>query len=250
MQHVAVIGSGSWGTRAGRASGAASVTSVTLWGRDASLVAEMRQRRANPIYLPDIVVSGRSRRRPTISGDGAADGVGRGRGRSFARRPCGRDADGAAVCVPGALVVSAVKGIEAAVAAADDRGARARSCRRRARWRCFRGRASRSSWRARLPTAVVVASTSPATVEHVQAEFRSPVAAPLRHGGRDRRGDRRRAEEHDCHRGRRGRGPRARGTTRWPRSSRAGSPSSRGWRWRWAASARRSRGSPGLATWC
>ncbi|MFD1695938.1 NAD(P)H-dependent glycerol-3-phosphate dehydrogenase [Roseibium aestuarii] len=53
FQNIAVIGGGAWGTalaltaaRAGR--------DVTLWARDAGLVAEMRARRQNSRYLPGI----------------------------------------------------------------------------------------------------------------------------------------------------------------------------------------------------
>src|SRR5215216_1010473 len=51
---VAVLGAGGWGTalavhlaRVGH--------DARLWGRDASLVADMRARRANAVYLPDIL---------------------------------------------------------------------------------------------------------------------------------------------------------------------------------------------------
>jgi glycerol-3-phosphate dehydrogenase (NAD(P)+) len=50
---AAVLGAGSWGTAL--AIHLASVGhGVTLWGRDAGLIEEMRGRRANPTYLPDI----------------------------------------------------------------------------------------------------------------------------------------------------------------------------------------------------
>src|SRR5712692_1399091 len=52
---VAVLGAGSWGTalavhlsRLGH--------EVRLWGRDRTLVEEMRARRANAVYLPDVVL--------------------------------------------------------------------------------------------------------------------------------------------------------------------------------------------------
>jgi len=48
-----VLGAGSWGTAL--AIHLATVGhDVTLWGRDAGLIDEMRRRRANPTYLPDI----------------------------------------------------------------------------------------------------------------------------------------------------------------------------------------------------
>jgi len=50
---AAVLGAGSWGTAL-----AVHLVSVghgaTLWGRDARLLAEMAERRANPTYLPDV----------------------------------------------------------------------------------------------------------------------------------------------------------------------------------------------------
>jgi glycerol-3-phosphate dehydrogenase (NAD(P)+) len=55
MKTVAVLGAGSWGTalsvhlaRVGH--------DVRLWGRDGSLVDELRHRRTNAIYLPDVVL--------------------------------------------------------------------------------------------------------------------------------------------------------------------------------------------------
>jgi glycerol-3-phosphate dehydrogenase (NAD(P)+) len=50
---AAVLGAGSWGTAlAIHLSGIGH--HVALWGRDASLVADMASRRANPTYLPDL----------------------------------------------------------------------------------------------------------------------------------------------------------------------------------------------------
>lgn len=55
MRTIAVLGAGSWGT-------ALSVHlvkqghQVRLWGRDKRLVDEMRERRANAVYLPDVTL--------------------------------------------------------------------------------------------------------------------------------------------------------------------------------------------------
>ena len=65
MKAIAVLGAGSWGTAL-----AVHLTrighDVTLWARDEALVAEMRARRANATYLPDVAfpprVSGEHRR--------------------------------------------------------------------------------------------------------------------------------------------------------------------------------------------
>jgi glycerol-3-phosphate dehydrogenase (NAD(P)+) len=169
MQRVAVIGSGSWGTalavhlaRVGH--------EVTLWGRDEALVSEMRGRRANPIYLPDIVFP--AGLEATAALDAAlsrasvvvvavpSHGV-----RAVARQM-------AACLERGALVVSAVKGIEThsllrmtEVLAAElpEAGEVA----------VLSGPSFALEVARSLPTAVVVASSSARTVEHVQAEFRS-----------------------------------------------------------------------------
>jgi glycerol-3-phosphate dehydrogenase (NAD(P)+) len=50
---VAVLGAGSWGTALAVHLGRVG-HDVSLWGRDAALVADMRERRANAVYLPDI----------------------------------------------------------------------------------------------------------------------------------------------------------------------------------------------------
>jgi len=170
MQRVAVIGSGSWGTalavhlaRVGH--------EVTLWGRDRALVSEMRARRANPIYLPDIVFP------PGLAATAALDEALSGASvvvvavpshgvRAVARQMAGHLGGGA-------LVVSAVKGIEehsllrmtevlsTELPAAGEVAV-------------LSGPSFAIEVARALPTAVVVASSSAHTVEHVQAEFRSP----------------------------------------------------------------------------
>jgi len=71
-QQAAVLGAGSWGTAL--AVHLASVGhDVALWGRDAGLIDEMRSRRANPTYLPDVVLPDGVR--PTMSIDEALSGA-------------------------------------------------------------------------------------------------------------------------------------------------------------------------------
>jgi glycerol-3-phosphate dehydrogenase (NAD(P)+) len=170
MGHVAVIGSGSWGT-ALAVHLACVGHDVKLWGRDATLVGEMAARRANPVYLPDISFPSGLWPVSHLS-DGLRDasvvvvavpshGV-----RAAARQI-------APLMKPGALVVSAVKGIEAGtllrmseVLAVELPAA--------GEIAVVSGPSFAMELARQLPTAVVVASASPATVEHVQAEFRSP----------------------------------------------------------------------------
>ncbi|MCC7179252.1 MAG: NAD(P)-dependent glycerol-3-phosphate dehydrogenase [Acidobacteria bacterium] len=170
MEQVTVIGSGSWGTalavhlsHVGHA--------VTLWARDAALAAEMGARRANPVYLPDITFPPSLRSTASLeealSGAGVvvvavpSHGV-----RAVARQMAPR-------LVPGALVVSATKGIEegsllrmsevlsAELPAAGDVAV-------------VSGPSFALELARGLPTAVVVASAAHRSVERVQAEFRSP----------------------------------------------------------------------------
>lgn len=171
MRQVAVIGSGSWGTalavhlaRVGHG--------VTLWARDPALVAEMRQRQANPIYLPDIVfpaglvptddLAGSVLEASVIVIAVPSHGV-----RGVARRM-------APHLRPGALVVSAVKGIEeqslrrmSEVLAEELPAAGAIAV--------LSGPSFALELARGFPTAVVVASAAPAAVAQVQEEFRSPL---------------------------------------------------------------------------
>ena len=55
MRTIAVLGSGSWGT-ALAVHLARQDHQVRLWGRDARLVDEMRVRKANAVYLPDVTI--------------------------------------------------------------------------------------------------------------------------------------------------------------------------------------------------
>ena len=55
MKTVAVLGSGSWGTALAFHLASAG-HDVRLWGRNAELIEEMKARRANAVYLPDIVL--------------------------------------------------------------------------------------------------------------------------------------------------------------------------------------------------
>jgi glycerol-3-phosphate dehydrogenase (NAD(P)+) len=168
MQRVAVVGSGSWGTalavhlaRVGH--------DVTLWGRDAALVDEMRARRANPIYLPDTVFPPGLHLSADLDESLAGATMAIVAVPSHGLRTVARQM--AAHLGTGVTVVSAVKGIEE------------HTLRRMtevlaeelppAELAVLSGPSFAVELARSLPTAVVVASTSPHAVEQVQTEFRS-----------------------------------------------------------------------------
>jgi glycerol-3-phosphate dehydrogenase (NAD(P)+) len=171
MERVAIIGSGSWGT-ALAVHLATLEHDVRLWGRDPALVDDMAARRANPVYLPDITfppsLSVASALPETLAGASIvvmavpSHGV-----RGIARQMQGS-------VTPGALLISAVKGIEmgsllrmSEVLAAETPRAGPLAV--------ISGPSFAVELARGLPTAVVVASADPRTVERVQAEFRSPA---------------------------------------------------------------------------
>jgi glycerol-3-phosphate dehydrogenase (NAD(P)+) len=171
IQKVSVIGAGSWGTalaihlaRVGH--------DVQLWGRDAALVADMRDRRANAVYVPDVnfpptlqvthslAVAMRNSRVIVIAVP------------SHGLRHVLRQAAGEVV--RGAVVVSATKGLE--------EGTRLRMSQviaeelpQAGEIAVLSGPSFAAEVARELPTAVVVASVTANAVEHVQGEFRSPA---------------------------------------------------------------------------
>lgn len=106
---AAVLGAGSWGTALAVHLGA-NGHRVRLWGRDAALVREMRARRANPTYLPDIVFP--ESVLPAATLDEALDRAEFvvGAVPSHGTRDVMRAA--ATLVPPGAILVSATKGLE------------------------------------------------------------------------------------------------------------------------------------------
>ena len=146
MRNVAVLGGGSWGTALAVHLARIGHT-VRLWARDPALVAEMRTRRANPVYLARHAVSrDADGHRPARRGAGRC-GHG-GRRRAVARpargRPAGRRARrrrrGRA---------QRHQGARGRLAAADVGGAGRGVAARARSWRCCRARASPPSSPAR-----------------------------------------------------------------------------------------------------
>ncbi len=170
MEQVAVIGSGSWGT-ALAVHLALVGHDVMLWARDPALAAEMTTRRANPVYLADITFPAPLRCASSLDQALARAGVVVVAVPSHGVRAVARQM--ASRMVPGALVVSATKGIE--------EGSLLRMSEVLAvelptagEVAVLSGPSFALELARGLPTAVVVASTSPRSVEQVQAEFRSP----------------------------------------------------------------------------
>src|SRR5687767_8835934 len=169
MKTVAVLGSGSWGTALAFHLASAG-HDVRLWGRNADLIDEMKARRANAVYLPDVVLP--SGVRPTASLEEALQ-----RAEivlaalpSHGTRAVIRSA--APFISRQALIVSATKGIEqdtllrvSEVIAQEVRGARPVVV--------LSGPSFAVEVARRLPTAVSVACADPVLAEDVQREFRA-----------------------------------------------------------------------------
>jgi len=169
MRSVTVVGAGSWGTalavhlaRVGHR--------VQLWARDAELVAEMNTRRANAVYLPDIVFPetlSATADLPTALGGAQFVVVAV---PSHGLRQVLRQ--GAAHVDRGAVVLSATKGLE-------DGSLLRMSDVIRAEWHhvsevaVLSGPSFARELARSLPTVVVVASANDGAVRHVQDEFRS-----------------------------------------------------------------------------
>ena len=169
MKQIAILGTGSWGT-ALAAHLAHAGHDVHLWGRNGDLIAEMRARRANPSYLPDVHLPDRVV--PTASlPDALADAelVVTALPSHGTRAVVGA----AAPFIPRqAVIVSATKGLEqqsllrmSEVIAQEVRGARPVAV--------LSGPSFAIEVARGLPTAVCVACADPVLAEEVQREFRA-----------------------------------------------------------------------------
>ena len=167
---VAVLGAGSWGTalavhlaRVGH--------DVRLWGRDPALVADMNARRANAVYLPDV------RFPPALDGTANLDDALRDAALVVSAVPSHGTRDvirrAAPSIDPGAIVVSATKGLEqdtlfrvSEIIEQELNGQREVVV--------LSGPSFAAELARELPTAVSVASRHSSAVERVQADFRAP----------------------------------------------------------------------------
>lgn len=164
----AVLGAGSWGTALAVHLGS-NGHRVRIWGRDPSMVHEMRARRANPTYLPNVILP--ESVTPTAALDEALDGA------EFviAAVPSHGTRDvmraAAPLVPPGAILVSATKGLEvdtlrrmSEVIAQTVGGGRPIAV--------LSGPSFALEVANRLPTALLVASADAAAAGHVQRSFR------------------------------------------------------------------------------
>ena len=171
MRAITVLGAGSWGTalavhlaRIGH--------DVRLWARDPSLVADMAGRRANAVYLPEVMLP------PAVTVTGSMDGAVAGTDLVVAAIPShGLRAtlrSAAPHLAAGAVVVSAAKGLETdtllrmSEVAAQEMGASHPVV-------VLSGPSFAMEVAQQLPTAVLAASANAAAAERVQAEFRGPA---------------------------------------------------------------------------
>jgi glycerol-3-phosphate dehydrogenase (NAD(P)+) len=166
---IAILGAGGWGT-------ALAVHLVRtghdawLWGRDASLIAELRARRANAVYLPDITFPPRLMVTSDLEEALGSAGVIVAAVPSHGMRDVLRRA--APLVRPDAIVVSAAKGLErdthfrpSEIVQQELGGVRVG---------VLSGPSFASEMARELPTAVCIASSNPTVVEQVQSDFRAP----------------------------------------------------------------------------
>lgn len=167
---IAVLGAGGWGT-------ALAVHLVRtghdawLWGRDAALIRELRARRANAVYLPDITFPPRLECTSDLAEALRDAGVVVVAVPSHGMRDVLRRA--APLVQRDAIVVSAAKGLERdtlfrpSEIVEQELGSGARVG-------VLSGPSFASEMARELPTAVCIASSELRVVEQVQADFRAP----------------------------------------------------------------------------
>jgi glycerol-3-phosphate dehydrogenase (NAD(P)+) len=167
---IAVLGAGGWGT-------ALAVHLVRtgheawLWGRDTTLITDLRARRANAVYLPDITFPAALKVTSDLAEALAGANVIVAAVPSHGMREVLRRA--APFVRSGAIVVSAAKGLEQdtlfrpSEIVQQELGANARVG-------VLSGPSFASEMARELPTAVCIASSDPHVVEKVQADFRAP----------------------------------------------------------------------------
>ena len=145
---------------------------MDLWARDAALVADMRQRRANAVYLPDVNFPDSLRPTDSLVRALTATPVVVMAVPSHGLRDVLRQAAGHVM--PDALIVSATKGLEqdSLQRMSEVIGTELPHTREIA---VLSGPSFAAEFARELPTAVVVASATTSAVERVQAEFRSPT---------------------------------------------------------------------------
>lgn len=170
MRTVAVLGAGSWGTALAVHLGRLE-HDVRLWARDAHLASEMIARRANPVYLPGVVLPARVS--PTTSLAEALDGA----ELVVSATPSHGTRDTLRAARPhlqrGAIIVSATKGIEEGTLLRVSQVV-AQECGAGHPMAVLSGPSFAPEVARQLPTAVLVASADARVVPEVQHEFRGP----------------------------------------------------------------------------
>ena len=170
MRTIAVLGAGSWGT-ALSVHLARQEHQVRLWARDQRLVEEMRVRRENAVYLPDVTL-------PTgVTVTHALDQALHHADLVVSAVPshgCRALWRAAARCLrPGATIVSATKGLEG-----ETRRRLSEVIAEEVALRhpvvALSGPSFATEVAQELPTAVVVASSDAGAADIVQTEFRGP----------------------------------------------------------------------------
>ena len=197
MGTVGVLGAGSWGTALG-VHLARVGHDVRLWARDPALVNDMRERRANAVYLADVTLPETLTVTNDIGGAVAGSDL---LVSAIPSRGCRAVIRAAAPHIAaGATLVSATKGLETGTwlrmseVIAQELGPGRPVV-------VLSGPSFASEVAQQLPTAVLAASSNATATEFVQAEFRAPY---FRLYGSDdgRCRDRRGVEKHhrDCRR--------------------------------------------------
>jgi glycerol-3-phosphate dehydrogenase (NAD(P)+) len=168
-QEMTVLGAGSWGT-ALAAHLAHIGHQVRLWSIEATVVADIRERRLNTLYLPGVTMPASVEPTTDLQAALAHSGMVVAAVPSQAMRAVIRQA--APLMAPGAIVVSVAKGLEldtllrmSQVIAQETAG--------RHPVAALSGPSFAVEVARQLPTAVSVACADQAAAEHVQAEFRA-----------------------------------------------------------------------------